>query len=90
MPGQYGGTGRLADWGVAQQAARSHPVILAGGLNAENVAAAILQVRPYGVDVARMPIEPTVVTVESISISSEKTSPSGVSTSAGNFACAIV
>jgi phosphoribosylanthranilate isomerase len=51
-PGQYGGTGRLADWGVAQQAARSHRVILAGGLNAENVAAAILQVRPYGVDVA--------------------------------------
>jgi phosphoribosylanthranilate isomerase len=50
--GQYGGTGRLADWGVAQQAARSHKVILAGGLNAENVAAAILQVRPYGVDVA--------------------------------------
>jgi phosphoribosylanthranilate isomerase len=51
-PGQYGGTGRLADWGVAQQAARSHRVILAGGLNADNVAAAILQVRPYGVDVA--------------------------------------
>ena len=52
MPGQYGGTGRLADWGVAQQVARSHRVILAGGLNAGNVAAAILQVRPYGVDVA--------------------------------------
>jgi phosphoribosylanthranilate isomerase len=51
-PGQYGGAGRLADWGVAQQAARSYRVILAGGLNAENVAAAILQVRPYGVDVA--------------------------------------
>jgi phosphoribosylanthranilate isomerase len=51
-PGQYGGTGRLADWGVARQAARSYRVILAGGLNAENVAAAILQVRPYGVDVA--------------------------------------
>jgi phosphoribosylanthranilate isomerase len=50
--GQFGGTGRLADWGVAQQAARSHKIILAGGLNAENVAAAILQVRPYGVDVA--------------------------------------
>jgi phosphoribosylanthranilate isomerase len=51
-PGQYGGTGRLADWGVAQQAARGHRIILAGGLNADNVAAAILQVRPYGVDVA--------------------------------------
>src|ERR1700722_13286120 len=52
MPGQYGGTGRLADWGVAQQAARRHRVILAGGLDSENVGAAILQVRPYGVDVA--------------------------------------
>jgi phosphoribosylanthranilate isomerase len=51
-PGQYGGTGRLADWGIAQQAALSHKVILAGGLDAENVAAAISQVRPYGVDVA--------------------------------------
>lgn len=51
-PGQYGGTGRLSDWGVAQQAARSYKIILAGGLNAGNVAAAILQVRPYGVDVA--------------------------------------
>lgn len=50
--GQYGGTGRLSDWGVAQQAARSYKIILAGGLNAENVAAAISQVRPYGVDVA--------------------------------------
>jgi phosphoribosylanthranilate isomerase len=51
-PCQYGGTGRLSDWGVAQQAARSYKVILAGGLSAGNVAAAILQVRPYGVDVA--------------------------------------
>lgn len=50
-PGQYGGTGRLADWEVAQRAARTHRIILAGGLNAENVAAAILQVRPYAVDV---------------------------------------
>ncbi len=39
---------------------------------------------------ARMPIEPTVVNVESISISSLNTSPSGVSTSAGNFAWAII
>src|ERR1700692_4606805 len=40
-PGQYGGTGRLADWGVAQQAARSHRVILAGGLTDENAGAAV-------------------------------------------------
>src|ERR1700692_793239 len=40
-PGQYGGTGRLADWGVAQQAASGHRVILAGGLNGGNVGGAI-------------------------------------------------
>src|SRR6476469_2294102 len=36
-----------------------------------------------------MPIEPTDVRVESISTSSENTSPSGVSTSTGNFEWAI-
>jgi phosphoribosylanthranilate isomerase len=50
--GQYGGTGRTNDWALARSAARSHRIILAGGLNAENVAAAIRFVRPYGVDVA--------------------------------------
>src|SRR5215208_2207410 len=38
---------------------------------------------------ARMPIEPTVVRVESISTSSLKTSPSGVRTSTGNGVRAI-
>jgi phosphoribosylanthranilate isomerase len=51
-PSQYGGTGHPADWEVAQRAARTHRIILAGGLNAENVADAILRVRPYAVDVA--------------------------------------
>jgi phosphoribosylanthranilate isomerase len=50
--GQYGGTGRLADWDVARQAATRHRIILAGGLKVENVAEAIRSVRPYGVDVA--------------------------------------
>src|ERR1043166_703336 len=38
---------------------------------------------------ARMPIEPSAVWVESISTSSLNTSPSGVRTSAGNFECAM-
>jgi len=50
--GQYGGTGHTNDWAVARSAARTRRIILAGGLNAENVAAAIQFVRPYGVDVA--------------------------------------
>ncbi|MBS0182503.1 MAG: phosphoribosylanthranilate isomerase [Nitrospira sp.] len=48
----YGGTGRTVDWTLAQEAARSAPVILAGGLNPANVAEAIQMVRPYGVDVS--------------------------------------
>src|SRR5258708_7385957 len=50
--GQYGGTGRTTDWDVARRAALSHRIILAGGLNVENVAAAVRIVRPYAVDVA--------------------------------------
>jgi phosphoribosylanthranilate isomerase len=50
--GQYGGTGRTADWDVARRAAVGHRIILAGGLKVENVAAAVRIVRPYAVDVA--------------------------------------
>ena len=50
--GQYGGTGRTTDWDVARRAALGHRIILAGGLNIENVAAAVRIVRPYAVDVA--------------------------------------
>jgi phosphoribosylanthranilate isomerase len=50
--GQYGGTGRTTDWDVARRAALEHRIILAGGLNVENVAAAVRIVRPYAVDVA--------------------------------------
>jgi phosphoribosylanthranilate isomerase len=48
----YGGTGRTWDWRLAAQR-RSHvPLILSGGLDADNVADAIAAVRPWGVDVA--------------------------------------
>jgi phosphoribosylanthranilate isomerase len=49
--GQYGGTGHATDWSLAQTAAKSHRILLAGGLTPENVAEAILTVRPYAVDV---------------------------------------
>jgi phosphoribosylanthranilate isomerase len=48
----YGGTGQTVDWTLAQEAARSTPIILAGGLTPANVADAISHVRPYGVDVS--------------------------------------
>ena len=48
----YGGTGQPVDWTLAEEAARSTAVILAGGLNPANVVEAIKKVRPYGVDVS--------------------------------------
>lgn len=48
----YGGTGRMADWGLAAEAAKAVPVLLAGGLTSGNVGEAIRTVRPYGVDVS--------------------------------------
>jgi tryptophan synthase beta subunit len=47
-----GGTGQVADWAVAASLAARRPVILAGGLTAENVGAAIRTVNPAGVDVS--------------------------------------
>lgn len=50
---ELGGTGRTHDWCISQKicAAVKIPVFLAGGLNPANVAAAVQQVKPYGVDV---------------------------------------
>lgn len=48
----YGGTGVTADWAAAAELAKKFPLFLAGGLNPENVAAALRQVNPWGVDVA--------------------------------------
>lgn len=44
----YGGAGRTFDWSLA--AAASRRIILAGGLDASNVAAAIALAHPWGVD----------------------------------------
>lgn len=51
VKGEYGGTGQRFDWRIAIEAKRLAPVILAGGLNIENVAEAIQSVRPYAIDV---------------------------------------
>ncbi|MFO7578231.1 MAG: phosphoribosylanthranilate isomerase [Pelovirga sp.] len=49
---QYGGTGTQFDWQLVAQLQITRPIILAGGLNPGNVAAAIRQVKPYAVDVS--------------------------------------
>ncbi|MEQ1532574.1 MAG: phosphoribosylanthranilate isomerase [Sideroxydans sp.] len=51
VEGTQGGTGESFDWALIPQNL-ALPVILSGGLNAGNVAAAIKQVRPYAVDVS--------------------------------------
>jgi phosphoribosylanthranilate isomerase len=50
--GAYGGTGVPADWQAAAELAQRYPILLAGGLTPENVARAVQQVQPWGVDVA--------------------------------------
>lgn len=49
--GMAGGTGQVFDWNLIPKQL-SMPVILAGGLNADNVASAIAQINPYAVDVS--------------------------------------
>lgn len=48
-----GGSGNVFDWSLLEQLSISKDrIILAGGLNSENVGRAIEQVRPFGVDVS--------------------------------------
>jgi phosphoribosylanthranilate isomerase len=49
---ELGGTGRTHDWSISRQIreAAPVPVFLAGGLNSANVAEAIRQVEPFGID----------------------------------------
>jgi len=51
-PGSYGGTGTVADWGLAAALAEGVPLWLAGGLTPETVGEAVRRVRPLGVDVS--------------------------------------
>ena len=50
--GRHGGTGETFDWELAREAEEFGPVILAGGLTADNVEEAIRTAHPYAVDTA--------------------------------------
>jgi phosphoribosylanthranilate isomerase len=52
VPGQRGGTGRTFQWDYVRHHTRHVPLILSGGLNADNVAEAIAATRPFAVDSA--------------------------------------
>ena len=52
VKGVYGGSGVTADWSAAAELAKRYPLLLAGGLTPENVADAVRQVKPWGVDTA--------------------------------------
>jgi len=53
VTGQRGGTGTTFNWDLAVHACSlGTPVILAGGLNPENISRAVAQVQPFGVDVS--------------------------------------
>ncbi|MBA54721.1 MAG: phosphoribosylanthranilate isomerase [Pseudomonadales bacterium] len=51
VAGQPGGTGKVFDWQSIPQGL-SKPIVLAGGLDPSNIAAAIHQVKPWAVDVS--------------------------------------
>ena len=51
IAGMAGGTGETFAWRTIAPIARRRPVMIGGGLNAENVSACVRTIRPFGVDV---------------------------------------
>ncbi len=50
--GEYGGTGKVADWSIIKKAKIKKPFFLAGGISADNVCDAITELSPFCVDVS--------------------------------------
>jgi len=52
VKGTYGGTGKPFDWNLAKEVNLKYPVLVAGGLDINNVVQMIGEVKPWGVDVS--------------------------------------
>jgi phosphoribosylanthranilate isomerase len=52
VKGAYGGTGKTFNWRLAKEVNEKYPVLVAGGLNVDNVVQMISEVKPWGVDVS--------------------------------------
>ena len=77
---RLGGTGKVIDWGQAAAAIQqiSRPVFLAGGINPDNVASALFQVRPYGIDLC-----------SGVELTKGRKDPEKIRRLVGNFSAAV-
>jgi phosphoribosylanthranilate isomerase len=65
--GAAGGTGKTFDWQILRKFSPPGPIILAGGIGPDNVREALLEVKPFAVDVnSKVEIEPGIKDMEKI------------------------
>ncbi len=94
-PGCYGGTGKNSDWALAMRIKRIHPLILAGGLNKENIKRAIETVGPHAVDInsgvetspGKKDVHKIREIMEIIRAADKDGAPGNILTGAWNFEC---